>query len=71
MATGVDFLSGISAIAQAMANAGPGLGDVGGPAGNFEAMPTAAKWLLILTMFLGRLELTTVYVLFLRSFWQH
>ncbi|NKB79716.1 hypothetical protein HED49_17865 [Ochrobactrum daejeonense] len=30
-ATGLDYLSAISSVAQAMANAGPGLGPVVGP----------------------------------------
>jgi trk system potassium uptake protein len=69
MATGMDFLAASSAVAQAMANAGPGLTQDIGPAGNFASVPEAGKWLLILAMLLGRLELVTVYVLFLRSYW--
>ena len=69
MGTGMDFLASFSAVAQAMANAGPGLTHDIGPAGNFAHVPMAAKWLLILAMLLGRLELATVYVLALRSFW--
>lgn len=69
MATGMDFLGAFSAVAQAMANAGPGLTPQIGPAGNFAAIPATAKWLLVLAMLLGRLELATVYVLVLRSFW--
>ncbi|SMF05340.1 trk system potassium uptake protein TrkH [Tistlia consotensis] len=69
-ATGIDFLSSVSAVAQAMANAGPGLGKMGGPAGNFEAFPDAAKWLLSLAMLLGRLELSTIYVLLLSDYWR-
>ena len=70
MATGVDFLSSISAVAQAMANAGPGLGPIGGPAGNFSTMPDTAKWLLVAAMLLGRLELATIYVLLLVDYWR-
>jgi trk system potassium uptake protein TrkH len=70
MATGVDFLSSTSAVAQAMANAGPGLGPIGGPAGNFSIMPDAAKWLLVAAMLLGRLELATIYVLLLVDYWR-
>ncbi|SMF84331.1 trk system potassium uptake protein TrkH [Tistlia consotensis] len=69
-ATGVDFLSSASAVAQAMANAGPGLGQMGGPAGNFGAFPDPAKWLLSLAMLLGRLELSTLYVLLLPDYWR-
>jgi trk system potassium uptake protein len=69
MFTGMDFLASFSSVAQAMANAGPGLTQDIGPAGNFSAVPDMAKWLLILAMLLGRLELATVYVLFLKSYW--
>lgn len=69
MATGLDFVSSASAVAQAMANAGPGLGPIVGPGTNFASIPTSGKWLLDLAMLLGRLELTTVYVLLLPDYW--
>jgi trk/ktr system potassium uptake protein len=68
--TGLDFLTSASGVAQAMANAGPGLGTIIGPAGTFAPIPDAAKWALSLAMLLGRLELFTVYVLFLPRFWR-
>ncbi len=68
--TGLDFLTSASGVAQAMANAGPGLGRIIGPAGNFATIPDAAKWALSLAMLLGRLELFTVYVLVLPRFWR-
>ena len=70
MATGLDFLSSTSAVAQAMANAGPGLGPVVGPAANFASIAVPAKWLLALAMLLGRLELSTIYVMLLGSYWR-
>lgn len=69
MMSGLDFLSSVSGIAQAMANAGPGLGPLVGPAGTFHDVPTAAKWLISAGMLLGRLELTTVYVMLTMAFW--
>ncbi|HKJ95194.1 MAG TPA: TrkH family potassium uptake protein, partial [Gammaproteobacteria bacterium] len=69
MATGIDFLSSTSAVAQAMANAGPGLGQLGGPAGNFAGFPSSAKWIICAAMLLGRLELSTVYVLLIPDYW--
>lgn len=69
-AFGLDFVTALSAAATAMANVGPGLGDVIGPAGNFSSLPDGAKWLMCLGMLLGRLELFTVLVLFLPSFWR-
>lgn len=70
MATGVDFLSSTTSIAQAMANAGPGLGPLVGPATTFAALPVVAKWLIAAGMLLGRLELATVYVLFAGCYWR-
>jgi trk system potassium uptake protein TrkH len=70
MATGLDFLSSTSAVAQAMANAGPGLGPTVGPAANFGGVPDSAKWLLVGAMLLGRLELSTIYVLLMRDYWR-
>ena len=67
---GLDFLTAISSAATAIANVGPALGPVVGPAGNFQSLPDAAKWLLAGGMLLGRLELFTVIVLFTRSFWR-
>jgi trk system potassium uptake protein TrkH len=67
---GLDFLTAISSAATAIANVGPALGPVVGPAGTFQSFPDAAKWLLAGGMLLGRLELFTVIVLFTRSFWR-
>ena len=71
MLTGLDFLSSGSAVATAMANAGPGLGPIVGPGTNFASISDPAKWLLCIAMLLGRLELTTVYILFLPDFWRN
>ena len=71
MFTGLDLLSSVSAVATAMANAGPGLGPIVGPGTTFESVSDPAKWLLSIAMLLGRLELTTVYILFLPDFWRN
>ncbi len=70
MLFGVDFLTSVSGVAQAMANAGPGLGTIIGPAGNFAPLPDAAKWIVSFAMLLGRLELFTILVLLTPSFWR-
>lgn len=69
-AMGLDFLTATSGAATAIANVGPGLGPIIGPAGNFAALPDAAKWLLAFGMLLGRLELFTILVLLAPSFWR-
>jgi len=68
--TGLDFVTAVSGAATAIANIGPGLGPIIGPAGNFEPLNDIAKWLLIAAMLIGRLELLTVYVLFTIKFWR-
>lgn len=67
---GTDLVSSISGVAAALANAGPGLGDIIGPAGTYAPLSDGAKWTLSLGMLLGRLELFTVYMLLTRSFWR-
>ncbi len=69
-ATGLDFLTAVSSAATSIANVGPGLGPVVGPAGNFAALPDTAKWLMTFGMLLGRLELFTVLILFAPAFWR-
>ena len=66
----LDLLTSLSAAATALANVGPGLGGIIGPAGNFAALPNAAKLLLSFAMLLGRLELLTIMVLFTPIFWR-
>jgi len=67
---GLDFITATSGAGTALANVGPGLGPIIGPAGNFSSLPDAAKWVMAVGMLLGRLELFTVIVLFSRHFWQ-
>ncbi len=67
---GLDFLTAISASASAISNVGPGLGNLIGPNGNYDIIPTGGKWVLLLTMLIGRLELLTFLVLLSVSFWK-
>ncbi|MGB0720192.1 MAG: TrkH family potassium uptake protein [Bdellovibrionales bacterium] len=67
---GLDFETAISGAATALANVGPGIGNVIGPAGNFASLPDTAKWLLCAGMILGRLEIMTIFVLFRREYWR-
>lgn len=67
IATGVDEFSAFSAIATTLNNLGPGLGIV---ADNFTTMNPAAKWILVVTMLFGRLEVFTLLVLFTPTFWR-
>lgn len=67
---GLDPETAISGAATAIANVGPGIGQIIGPAGNFSTLPDVAKWLLCLGMFLGRLEILTVFVIFTPYYWK-
>lgn len=68
--TGLDFVTSVSGAAAALANIGPGLGEIIGPAGNFSSLNDTAKWILIIAMWIGRLELLAVYVMFTAKFWR-
>ncbi|WP_136254054.1 TrkH family potassium uptake protein [Onishia niordana] len=67
MAAGLDQVTAWSAVAATINNLGPGLGEV---ASHYGDMPDAAKWILVLAMLLGRLEIFTVLVLFTPAFWR-
>lgn len=67
IATGVDEFSAFSAVAASLNNLGPGLGVV---ADNFISMNDTAKWILVITMLFGRLEIFTLLVLFTPTFWR-
>ncbi|WP_417829291.1 TrkH family potassium uptake protein [Thalassospira sp.] len=68
--TGLDFITAMSAAATSLANVGPGLGNIIGPSGNFQALPDSAKWILDVAMILGRLEFETLLVLLMPTFWR-
>lgn len=68
---GIDFVTAFSGALTALTNVGPGLGSIIGPAGNFAPLSDSAKWLLAVGMYLGRLEMLTVLVLFSTAFWRN
>ncbi|MCY3620987.1 MAG: TrkH family potassium uptake protein [Gammaproteobacteria bacterium] len=63
----LDFLTAFSAVAANLNNLGPGLGDV---ASNYQALPPATKWVLMLAMVLGRLEIFTLLVVLTPEYWR-
>ena len=68
--SGLDFVASISSAATAIANVGPGLGEMVGPAGNFAGLSDPAKWIMVAGMILGRLEFLSVIVIFTPAFWR-
>ena len=65
---GVDIISSVTASITTLGNIGPGFNIVG-PMANFESVPPLGKIILINNMWVGRLEVYTVLVLFTREFW--
>ena len=63
----VDFVTAFSAVGACLNNLGPGLGDV---ALNYAGQTDTTKWILILAMLLGRLEIFTLLVLLTPAFWR-
>ncbi len=66
---GLDIQTAVSAVAATLGNVGPGLGTVG-PDLNYALLPSAAKFILIMCMWLGRLELFTVLMMFSPRLWK-
>lgn len=68
--TGLDLVTSLTGAATALANVGPGLGPIIGPAGNFSSLSDTAKWVLCGGMIMGRLEFLTIIVLLSPAFWR-
>lgn len=68
-AVGGDFLTAATSVVTCLFNVGPGFGEVG-PTDNFAAIHPIGKLVLMFCMLVGRLELFTVLVLFIPSFWR-
>lgn len=67
---GLDEITALSSAATAITNVGPGLGDIVGPAGSFQPLPDTAKWVMSISMIVGRLEIIPVLVVLTPSFWR-
>jgi trk system potassium uptake protein TrkH len=66
---GIDILTSITASITTLGNIGPGFNLIG-PMASFNALPALAKVVLIANMWIGRLEVFTVMVLFTPEFWK-
>jgi trk system potassium uptake protein len=64
-----DFITAVGSVVACLSNIGPGLGSVG-PASNYAHLGSFTKWILIMDMITGRLEVLTVLVLFFPRTWQ-
>ncbi|MDQ2074480.1 TrkH family potassium uptake protein [Haloarcula sp. H-GB4] len=62
-------IEALSASIATIGNIGPGFGLLG-PFGSYLSFPATSKLLMIVLMWLGRLEVIPMLVLFTRSFWE-
>jgi len=67
--SGLDFISAFSAVVACINNTGPGLNLVG-PASTYGVLSDFQLWMCTAAMFLGRIEIFTVMVLFTPTFWR-
>ncbi len=67
--TGLDLKTSMGSSITCMGGIGPGIGTVG-PAANFAHIPIFAKYILILLMIIGRLEIYSFLLIFTRYYYQ-
>ncbi|MEW6166121.1 MAG: TrkH family potassium uptake protein [Pseudomonadota bacterium] len=67
IATGLDPVTAFSAVAACLNNEGPGLGSVNA---TMAGITDFGKWVLIVTMIMGRLEIFTFLIVFTPAFWR-
>jgi trk system potassium uptake protein TrkH len=67
--SGLDIVSGFSAVVASFNNTGPGLGEVG-PATTYKSLSDFQTWICTAAMLLGRLEIFTLLVVLSPAFWR-
>jgi trk system potassium uptake protein TrkH len=68
-ALGLDQITALSSVIASVGNVGPGLNMVG-PTLNYEFISPIGKFVLTVCMIVGRLELFTVFMIFIPPFWR-
>lgn len=68
MITGLNFETAFGALASCLSNVGA---SIAGVSTGFYHLGSCSKWLLILAMLAGRLEIFTLFMIFLPSFWRY
>ncbi|MGL6209918.1 MAG: TrkH family potassium uptake protein [Paracoccaceae bacterium] len=68
--TGVDTISALFGIWSSIGNIGYGVGPMLAETGTYRDFPEAAKWIMIVTMLMGRLALLAMFLVVLPRFWQ-
>ena len=69
--TGLHPKTALTGAWTAIANVGPVWGPEVTGNGSIQRFPELAKWLMTFGMYLGRLELVSVFVLLLPRFWRN
>lgn len=64
-----DFITAVTSVVATMCNIGPGLSGIGATE-NYGWIPVTGKWVLVLCMLLGRLEIYTVLIAFSPPAWR-
>ncbi len=64
---GLDFETAFGALSACLSNTGTGIGRV---YINFASIPSSCKWVLTFAMLAGRLEIFSLLVLFMPSYWR-
>jgi len=67
MGTGLSAVTALSAVSACLNNMGAALNEIGS---TFEPVSTFGKWVLVLAMLLGRLEIFALLILFAPTFWR-
>ncbi len=67
LATGLDFTTAFGAVTSCLSNTGASIGKV---ASNYRDVNVAAKWILVFAMLAGRLEIFTILVILMPSYWR-
>lgn len=67
---GSDFDTAMGASVATLSNVGTGIGRVG-PSGSYVDFSISTKWILMLLMLLGRVELFSIITLLSRGFWRN
>ena len=67
LTTGLDSVTAFSSVASCLNNLGTGLGDA---ASSYQSLPDSAKWILTSAMLLGRLEIFSLLIILIPSYWR-
>ena len=67
LTTGLNFVTAFGATASCLSNTGVSIGDV---ATNYTHVSTESKWICIFAMLAGRLEIFTIMVILMPSYWR-